>query len=173
MTNLPLPDDHAAVLADLKRRVSQARYQAQRQVNTELIRLYRQIGKILAERTDRAAWGGKVIARLAADLRDAFPDSRGFSDRNLVYMRGFARGGRSSTQLRSNLLRNCRGATSWCSPQHAATVGLLLCTDKNDRVVRYSLATSNQPMAIASYDLLAPAEQAALPSEADLTRALE
>ena len=92
MTNLPLPDDHAAVLADLKRRVSQARYQAQRQVNTELIRLYRQIGKILAERTDRAAWGGKVIARLAADLRDAFPDSRGFSDRNLVYMRGFARG---------------------------------------------------------------------------------
>ena len=58
-------------------------------------------------------------------------------------------------------------------PQHAATVGLLLCTDKNDRIVRYSLATSNQPMAIASYDLLAPAEQAALPSEADLTRALE
>ena len=63
--------------------------------------------------------------------------------------------------MRSNLLRNCRGATSWCSPQHAATVGLLLCTDKNDRVVRYSLATSNQPMAIASYDLLTPTEQAA------------
>ena len=64
--------------------------------------------------------------------------------------------------MRSNLLRNCRGATSWCSPQHAATVGLLLCIDKNDRVVRYSLATSNQPMAIASYDLLTPTEQAAL-----------
>lgn len=92
MTNLPLPDDYAPVLADLKRRVSQARYQAQRQVNAELIRLYWQIGKVLAERTDRAAWGGKVIERLSADLRFAFPDSRGFSARNLVYMRGFARG---------------------------------------------------------------------------------
>lgn len=56
---------------------------------------------------------------------------------------------------------------------HAATVGLLLCTDKNDRVVRYALAGSNQPIAIASYDLLPPAEQASLPSEADLQRALE
>jgi len=37
-------------------------------------------------------------------------------------------------------------------PAHGATVGLLLCTDKNDRVVRYALASSNQPIAIASYD---------------------
>lgn len=55
---------------------------------------------------------------------------------------------------------------------HAPTVGLLLCTDKNDRVVRYALATSNQPIAIASYDLLPAEEQAALPSEEDLNRAL-
>jgi hypothetical protein len=34
----------------------------------------------------------------------------------------------------------------------------LLCTDKNDRVVRYALAGSNHPIAIASYDLLPPAE---------------
>ena len=57
-------------------------------------------------------------------------------------------------------------------PRHAATVGLLLCTDKNERVVRYSLAGSAQPIAIASYDLLPPAERAALPSEDDLRRAL-
>lgn len=58
-------------------------------------------------------------------------------------------------------------------PQHAPTVGLLLCSDKMDRVVRYALATSSQPIAIASYDLLAAAEKAALPSEADLSRALD
>lgn len=57
-------------------------------------------------------------------------------------------------------------------PAHAPTVGLLLCTYKNDRVVRYALATSNQSIAIASYDLLPPEEKAALPSEADLDRAL-
>ncbi|MGO1907238.1 PDDEXK nuclease domain-containing protein [Microbacterium sp. JB110] len=58
-------------------------------------------------------------------------------------------------------------------PAHAATVGLLLCIDKNDRVVRYALAGSNHPIAIASYDLLPPAEQAVLPSEAELQRALD
>lgn len=91
MTNLPLPDDHAAVLADLKRRVSQARYQAQRQVNTELIRLYWQIGKILAERTDRARWGDRVLTRLSSDLRSEFTGATGLSVRNLKYMRSFAR----------------------------------------------------------------------------------
>ncbi|TDX81581.1 putative nuclease of restriction endonuclease-like (RecB) superfamily [Rathayibacter sp. PhB151] len=55
---------------------------------------------------------------------------------------------------------------------HAPTVGLLLCTDKNDRVVRYALASSTHPIAIASYDLLSPEDQAALPSEADLDRAI-
>lgn len=91
MTNLPLPEDYAAVLADLKRRVSQARYQAQRQVNTELIRLYWQIGKILAERTDRARWGDRVLTRLSSDLRSEFTGATGLSVRNLKYMRSFAR----------------------------------------------------------------------------------
>lgn len=58
-------------------------------------------------------------------------------------------------------------------PQHQATVGLLLCTDKNDRFVQYVLATNSQPIAVASYDLLPTAEKAALPSEADLQRALD
>jgi len=58
-------------------------------------------------------------------------------------------------------------------PRHQATVGLLLCTDKNDRVVQYVLATNSQLIAVASYDLLPAAERAALPSEADLGRALD
>jgi predicted nuclease of restriction endonuclease-like (RecB) superfamily len=35
-------------------------------------------------------WGGKVIDRLAHDLRTAFPTMKGFSPRNLKYMRAFA-----------------------------------------------------------------------------------
>lgn len=56
-------------------------------------------------------------------------------------------------------------------PRHQATVGRLLCTDKNDRVVQYVLATTSRPIAVASYDLLPAAEREALPSEADLGRA--
>lgn len=56
--------------------------------------------------------------------------------------------------------------------QHAGTVGLLLVAGKNDAVVRYSLGVSNAPVGVASYDLLPPELQQALPSEAQLQRAL-
>lgn len=55
---------------------------------------------------------------------------------------------------------------------HAETVGLLLVTGKSDSVVRYSLGTSTAPVGVASYDLLPPDLQRALPSEAELRRAL-
>lgn len=55
---------------------------------------------------------------------------------------------------------------------HESTVGILFCSDKNEHVVRYALAGSSQPVAIASYDLLPAAEKAALPSESNIARAL-
>jgi hypothetical protein len=53
--------------------------------------LYRQKcpGVVLA-RQKQAGWGAKVIDRLSQDLNKAFPDQRGFSSRNLKYMRAFA-----------------------------------------------------------------------------------
>jgi predicted nuclease of restriction endonuclease-like (RecB) superfamily len=45
---------------------------------------------MILDRQERAGWGAKVIDRLAADLRGAFPDMKGFSPRNLKYMRAFA-----------------------------------------------------------------------------------
>jgi predicted nuclease of restriction endonuclease-like (RecB) superfamily len=55
-------------------------------------------------------------------------------------------------------------------PHHAPTVGLLLCTDRNDRTVRYALNAATSPMAVAGYryNELPPAEQATLPAEAAL-----
>ncbi len=41
-------------------------------------------------RQERDGWGGKVIDRLASDLRTEFPEMRGLSVRNLEYMRQFA-----------------------------------------------------------------------------------
>ncbi|WP_349774913.1 PDDEXK nuclease domain-containing protein [Curtobacterium sp. MCLR17_036] len=55
---------------------------------------------------------------------------------------------------------------------HAETVGLLLVAGGNDSVIRYSLGASNAPVGVASYDLLPPGLQRALPSEAQLQRAL-
>jgi predicted nuclease of restriction endonuclease-like (RecB) superfamily len=59
-------------------------------VNRELVLLYWQIGRDILDRQAQQGWGAKVIDRLAQDLRSAFPDMKGFSPRNLKYMRAFA-----------------------------------------------------------------------------------
>lgn len=52
--------------------------------------LYHRIGTEILERQTRQGWGAKVIDRLASDLREAFPEMKGFSSRNLKYMKSFA-----------------------------------------------------------------------------------
>jgi len=84
------PDSYAEFLADLKSRIQTAQLRASLAVNRELVLLYWAIGRDILERQEQKGWGAKVIDRLAADLRRAFPDIKGFSPRNLKYMRAFA-----------------------------------------------------------------------------------
>ncbi|WP_374668298.1 YhcG family protein [Ramlibacter sp.] len=84
------PQGYAEWLAELKRRIDSAQQRATLAVNRELVLLYWQIGRdILARQADQG-WGAKVIDRLAHDLRTAFPEMKGFSRANLMYMRAFA-----------------------------------------------------------------------------------
>ena len=84
------PDSYAQFLADLKSRIKAAQLRASVAVNRELVLLYWQIGRDILERQLRERWGAKVVDRLAADLKREFPDMKGFSVRNLKYMRRFA-----------------------------------------------------------------------------------
>ncbi|GET37921.1 protein of unknown function DUF1016 [Microseira wollei NIES-4236] len=77
-------------LRDLKERISQTQVRAAIALNTELVLLYWQIGRDILTRQQQQGWGAKVINRLATDLRKAFPEMKGFSPRNLKYMRAFA-----------------------------------------------------------------------------------
>jgi len=86
----PPPAGYADWLADLKTRIHSAQQRAALAVNRELVLLYWQMGQDILERQGREGWGAKVIERLAHDLRSAFPDMKGFSPRNLKYMRSFA-----------------------------------------------------------------------------------
>ena len=88
--NSVLPGGYSEFLANLKRRVQKARLKAALSVNQELILLYWEIGQMILERQRKEGWGAKVIDRLAHDLRKEFPDMKGFSARNLKYMRSFA-----------------------------------------------------------------------------------
>ncbi|MBF8272028.1 MAG: hypothetical protein HW380_1133 [Magnetococcales bacterium] len=87
---IPPPNGYADWLAELKSRIHTAQQRATLAVNRELVLLYWQIGRDILERQAREGWGSKVIERLAHDLRTAFPDIKGFSTRNLKYMRAFA-----------------------------------------------------------------------------------
>jgi predicted nuclease of restriction endonuclease-like (RecB) superfamily len=84
------PAGYGELLRDLKRRILAAQLRASLAVNRELVLLYWQIGRDILTRQERESWGAKVIDRLSADLKSAFPGMRGFSPRNLKYMRAFA-----------------------------------------------------------------------------------
>jgi len=85
-----IPEDYDEFLRGLKERIRTAQVKAALAVNRELVLLYWRIGQDILERQRQSGWGSKVIDRLAADLRSAFPEMSGFSPRNLKYMRAFA-----------------------------------------------------------------------------------
>lgn len=84
------PEGYGEWLADLKGRIHSAQQRATLAVNRELVLLYWQIGNDILTRQAQQGWGAKVIERLAHDLRTAFPEMKGFSRANLMYMRAFA-----------------------------------------------------------------------------------
>jgi predicted nuclease of restriction endonuclease-like (RecB) superfamily len=86
--SLILPTDYKSTLEQVKQIVSQARYYSLRAVNTELIKLYWEIGRILGERSQNS-WGNSVIEKFSKDLNLEYPGIKGFSVSNLRYMRQF------------------------------------------------------------------------------------
>ncbi len=85
-----LPSDYQSFLGSIKEQVQQAQLKALVAVNRELILLYWHIGRNILERQQKEGWGAKVIDKLSQDLHAEFPEMRGFSPRNLKYMRAFA-----------------------------------------------------------------------------------
>ncbi len=92
MTKKPLlPDNYNEFLQSLKERILRSQIKAALSVNQELVFLYWQIGKDILNRQEQKGWGAKVIEKLAKDLKAEFPEMKGFSARNLNYMRAFAK----------------------------------------------------------------------------------
>lgn len=83
-----LPVDYTLLLSDIKTKIRQAQYDAMKAVNTQLVRLYWEIGKSILEK-QQAGWGKSVVENLAEDLQAEFPGMRGISARNLWLMAGF------------------------------------------------------------------------------------
>jgi len=74
-------------IVELKGRVQSAQVKAAVTVNRQLLELYWDLGREICEKQKAAAWGDGLIDQLANDLSAAFPGMKGFSKRNLLYVR--------------------------------------------------------------------------------------
>lgn len=79
--------DYKAWLAGLKYRIRQSQIKAAVKVNTELIRMYWDLGRDIVEKQSESRWGKGFFNELSRDLKEAFPDMEGFSVTNLKYMK--------------------------------------------------------------------------------------
>ena len=87
--NIVTTDDYRALIADLKTRIRSAQIKAAVAVNSQLIALYWDIGKLIAEKQRASGWGDAVIEAIAKDLSREFQSMKGFSRANLYRMKRF------------------------------------------------------------------------------------
>ncbi|MCL2572847.1 MAG: PDDEXK nuclease domain-containing protein [Defluviitaleaceae bacterium] len=80
-------DNYFEILENVKAQIQNAKYKAVLGANRELILLYWNIGNVIIE---NSVWGNKFIDNLARDIKLEFPNAKGYSVRNLKYMRKFA-----------------------------------------------------------------------------------
>ncbi len=75
--------------AEIKSLIDQARYDALKAVNTELVRLYWRISEYVSRKSEESEWGECAIDKLAKYLTSHGPAYKGFTRRNLYRMRQF------------------------------------------------------------------------------------
>ncbi len=81
--------EYKLFVEDIKKRVRASQYAALKAVNRELIALYWDIGCKIADKQKKFSWGKSVVENLARELQKEFPGIKGFSERNIWYMRNF------------------------------------------------------------------------------------
>jgi len=89
MNLLQASSDYSEWLKKIKERIQTSRIKAALSANCELIELYWFLGSQIVEQQTSASWGSSFIDQFSKDLKEAFPDIKGFSPKNLRYCRAF------------------------------------------------------------------------------------
>ena len=74
-------------LKELKERLLKAQIKASVVVNKELHNFYWELGADIVEKQEKALWGSSFLNKLSKDLSEEFPNMKGFSSRNLNYIK--------------------------------------------------------------------------------------
>lgn len=81
--------DYKGTLELIKHEIQTARFQVAKTITKEHIELYWKIGKIILEKQVEEGWGKSVVEKISNDLKKDYPESNGYSARNLWDMRRF------------------------------------------------------------------------------------
>ena len=74
------------ITSSIKNAITNTQLEIMTDANKKLVNLYFNIGKTLEE---NSSWGNKFIDNVAMELKMSFPNLKGFSVRNLKYMKSF------------------------------------------------------------------------------------
>lgn len=85
-----LPEGYREWKNEISNKIEAAKLNAALHVNTDLLGLYWTIGNEILKKQQKSGWGTQVIEQLSHDLTGQFPNDKGYSVRNLHYMRRFA-----------------------------------------------------------------------------------
>lgn len=88
--NTLLPTGYVLWRKDIEHLIDTAKLKTAISVNMGTLSLYWNIGKSILQKQKQEGWGKQVIEQLSKDLTSRYPDDRGYSIRNLRYMKRFA-----------------------------------------------------------------------------------
>ena len=89
-SNTLLPNGYTQWRKDIEQLIDTAKLHTALNVNVGTLTLYWNIGKSILQKQEQEGWGKQVIEQLSKDLISRYPDDRGYSKRNLGYMKSFA-----------------------------------------------------------------------------------
>lgn len=87
--HLILDEDYINWIAALSNRYRSAQIKAAVEVNRELLSFYWQLGKEIEQRQGENKYGSRFFSILSRDLKEAIPEAKCFSEKNLYYIRKF------------------------------------------------------------------------------------
>jgi len=74
-------------LIELKSKIQNSQIKASFRVNEELLRLYWEMAQMIVAKQKESSWGDNLIEQISHDLKKEFPNMKGFSKTNLLYMK--------------------------------------------------------------------------------------
>lgn len=141
-TALTNSQDYRCLITSLKQRYLSARLKAAQSVSRELLQFYWSVGHDIYERQWENTYGSAFYKTLSRDLRRELPDVKGLSEINLRYMTQFY-------SMYSQVIT----ILPQVAEEFKASIGLLICRDKDNVLARYALENISAPIGISEYQL--------------------